>query len=180
MTNQNFRQAGFFFAAIGLSVLLSGCPYSSPYRLDNEPETFIDKDLLGKWATLAETKKGMQPVKLVLTEKNDKEYNLAILGYIDDLKPYVYMTGDSIKGTAFISMIKNASFLNIVISGQTYISKLIYLENKLSILPLAERFTAKYIKSGEQLRKAVEFHFDTRLRPIYDQSFCLKDMVRVN
>jgi hypothetical protein len=179
MKHQYFRRLYIFPALAGM-LLLSGCPYSSPYRLDNEPQLTIEKELLGKWAAMTETKRGMQPVKLILSEKNNMEYDLAITGYIDDLRPYVAMPGDTIKGTAFTSMINNTTFLNIAISGQTYISKLTYLDNKLSILPLAEHFTAKYIKSGMQLRTAVEFHFNTRLKPIYDQSFCLKDMVRVN
>ena len=179
MTHQNLRL--FYIFSLGiLSILLTGCPYSSPFRLDNEPQTHIDQQYLGKWAAMAETRSGMQPVKLILSEKNEKEYDLAITGYIDDLKPYVAMAGDTIKGVAFLSTVSDAPFMNIIISGQAYICKVDYQKNKLSILPLAEHFTAKYIKSGEQLRTAVQFHFNTRLRPIYDQSFCLKDMVRVN
>jgi hypothetical protein len=179
MTHQNLRL--FYIAFLIISgILLTGCPYSSPYRLDSEPQAAIDPQYLGKWATMVETTNGMQPVKLILSEKNDKEYGLAITGYISDLKPYVAMAGDTIKGVAFLSIIRDAAFMNIVLGGQAYICKVDYFNNKLSILPLAEHFTAKYIKSGEQLRTAVEFHFNTRLRPIYDQSFSLKDMVRVN
>lgn len=161
--------------------ILSACPYSSSYKLDEEPGINTDDALLGNWATMMTTEKGKQlPVKMIVRKKNDTEYNIVFTGYIADLRPYRVMENDSIKGTAFMSNVADLQFLNIEVKGQTYIAEALFKDNKLSILPLAEKFTAKYIKSSAELRLAVEVHLKNRASPIYDEPFCLKDMVRVN
>ena len=33
----------------GLLVLLTGCPYQSPYKIDSEPQLAIDNNLIGNW-----------------------------------------------------------------------------------------------------------------------------------
>ena len=162
-------------------LILYGCPFSSPYKLDEEPGIYTEEILLGKWATMITTKDGTrQPVKMILGKKNDTEYSIDFTGYLSDLKPYRVIAYDSIKGTAFMSTVANRQFLNIEIKGQTYIAEVIYRNDKLSLLPLAEKFTAKYIKSNAELRLAVEVNIKTRVSPVYDETFCLWDMVRVN
>lgn len=164
-------------AALLLSIY--GCPYSSSYKLDSEPLENVDTTLNGKWAIMVATMDGMQPLKVIINEKNDKEYYINFIGYMNDLKAFNFPS-DTIKGTAFISIVGDLKFFNIQIKGQTYITELLHDDKTLSILPLAECFTAKYIRSGHELRTAVAFHFKTRLSPIYDESFCLRNMVRVN
>ncbi|MEO6489304.1 MAG: hypothetical protein ABIO04_05120 [Ferruginibacter sp.] len=129
---------------------------------------------------MIETNSGAKPIKVIFRELNEKEYEINIIGYLDQLKPFLYIPGDTLKATAFMSNVSQWQFLNIEYKGQTYISQLRFENEKLSILPLAEYFTAKYIKSDSQLRTAVEFHFRTRLSPIFEQSFCMRNMVRVN
>lgn len=166
---------------ISLILILYACPYSSPYKLDDESSIPVNEVLLGKWATMFQNKNGTpQPVKMILSKKNDTEYNIDFTGNLDDLWPYRVVKNDSIKGSAYMSIIANRQFLNIEIKGKTYISALIYNNDTLSLLPLADGFTAKYIKSNSTLRTAVEIHINTWLIPRYDEQFSLKQMVRVN
>lgn len=166
---------------IALILLLYACPFSSPYKLDQEAAVAVDDILLGKWATMIMNKNGNpQPVKMILSKKNDTEYNINFTGDLNDLEPYKVVRDDSIKGTAYMSVVADRQFLNIEIKGQTYISALIYKNDTLSLMALADGFTAKYMKSDAELRKALEVHVKTWLTPRFDEQFCLKDMVRVN
>ena len=165
-----------------IAVSLCSCPYSSPYKLDDDPNMNIEEDLLGKWATFIK-KSGTdreEPIKLILSKKTESEYNIAFTGYLDELKPFDIIKGDSIKGSAFMSVVGDKQFLNITIKSKVYIAELKYKDNKLSLLPLVEHFTSKMIFNNTALRNSVEFHCKTRVRPMYDDEFCLKDMVKVN
>ena len=165
-----------------LAVSLCSCPYSSPFKLDDNPNIYVDDVLIGKWATFVK-KTGTEqdePVKLILSKKNETEYNIAFTGYLDELRPYHIINADSITGTAFISNVVNKQFLNITIKSKVYIAEIIYKDNKLSLLPMVEHFTAKMIFNNTALRNSLEFHCKTRVRPMYDDDFCLKDMVKVN
>jgi hypothetical protein len=79
-----------------------------------------------------------------------------------------------------MSSVASRQFLNIQVKGQTYISEFVYKDEKISLLPLCEHFTVKIVRSNNELREALELHYKTRLFPLYDEPFCLKDMVRVN
>jgi len=169
------------FAFVAATVLCS-CPYSSPYKLDDEPMIYVEDALLGKWATMVK-KQGTEkeePVKMILSKKNATEYNISFTGYIDELRPYKVFTADSVNGSAFMSTVDGNQFLNINIQAQVYIAELKFEDNKLSLLPLAEKFTAKFVQNNGSLRTCVAFHYKTRVRPVLDDDFCLRDMVRVN
>lgn len=167
------------FSAVML--ILYACPFSSPYKLDKDASVPVDETLLGKWATMITNRRGYpQPVKVILSKKNDTEYNIDFTGDLNDLKPYRLVKEDSIKGSAYVSVVADRQFLNIEIKGQTYISALVYRNDTLSLMPLADGFTAKYIKSDEDLRAAVQVHCKSWAVPKFDEQFCLKDMVRVN
>lgn len=165
-----------------LSALLSACPYSSVYKLDDAPSIYVEDALLGKWATYVkkpDTDKE-EPVKLILSKKSDTEYNIVFIGYTKELRPFNIVTSDSIKGTAFMSTVGDNQFLNISIKSQTFIAELKVKDDKLSLLPLAEHFTSKFIQNNAALRNSLAFHYKTRVHPMFDEDFCLKDMVRVN
>jgi hypothetical protein len=170
----------FLFAA--LAIVLSACPYSSAYKLDAEPLQPIDENLLGKWAAFVKKPQSgkEEPVKIIFTKKTETIYNIAITGYIDELRPYIHFAADSIKGEAFLSLVENKPLLNVFIRSRNYLCEVQAQKGKLSLLPLSEHFTAKLVKSNEVLRTALEFHYKTHLQPVYDEEFCLKDMVRVN
>lgn len=167
---------------ISLSTLLCGCPYSSRYSLDESPTIYVEDGLLGKWATFVK-KPGSnkeEPVKMVLSKKNDTEYNIAFTGYLDELKRFGVVKADSINGTAFMSTVGQHQFLNINIKDKIYIAQFVVKDETLSLLPLVEHFTAKMVQNNQGLRTAVAFHYKMRVHPLVDEDFCLRDMVRVN
>lgn len=165
-----------------LSVSLCSCPYSSPYSLDEESGIYVEDALLGNWVALVNKKNrsGQEPVYLSLSKRSDTEYNIAFSGYLDDLKPYYTIKTDSLNGTAFMSTVSGRQFLNIKINSRTYIAELRFKEDKLSLLPLVEHFTGKMIFSSAALRNSVDFHYKTRVHPMFDEDFCLWDMIKVN
>lgn len=165
-----------------LSVSLCSCPYSSAYYLDETPNIYVEDALLGKWITFIK-KPGSSSEKAVylnLSKKTDTEYNISFAGDLDDLRPYKFITSDSLAGTAFMSTVDNRQFFNININSRIYIAELDFKNDKLSLLPLAESFTAKMIFTSEALRKSVEVHYKTRVHPLLDDDFCLHDMVKIN
>jgi hypothetical protein len=164
-----------------LSVLLCSCPYSSEYKLDESPSIYVEEDLLGSWATFVKKPNGKEePVKLIISKKNDTEYNIAFTGYLNELKPFKVLVKDSVSGTAFMSTAAGRQFLNITIKGTNYIAELKFKDGLLSLLPLVEHFTSKMILNNTELRNSVEFHYKTRVHAMYDDDFCLKEMVKVN
>ena len=164
-----------------LSVLLCSCPYSSPYKLDESPSIYVEEEILGSWATFVKKPNGKEePVKLILSKKNDTEYNIAFTGYLNELKPFRILDKDSISGTAFMSTAAGRQFLNITIKGTAYIAELKFKDGMLSLLPLVEHFTSKMIFNNTELRNSVEFHYKTRVHAMYDDDFCLREMLKVN
>lgn len=161
---------------------LCSCPYSSPYSLDTEPGIYVEDALLGSWITMISKKNSsrQEAVYLTLTKRTDTEYNIAFSGYLDDLKPYKITSSDSLKGTAFMSTVGGRQFLNININSRVYISELRLKDDRLSLLPLVEHFTSKMIFSSSALRSSVDFHYKTRVHPMFDEDFCLWDMIRIN
>lgn len=165
-----------------LSVSLCSCPYSSPYNLDQEPGIYVDDALLGSWSAFVQRPNGPLPEPVIVTfsKRNDMEYNIAFFGNISDLKPYMRITNDSIAGTAFMSTVGGKQFFNIKLNSRIYIAEVILKGDHLSLLPLAEHFTAKLIFNSEDLRNSVDFHYKTRVHPILDDEFCLRNMVKLN
>lgn len=108
------------------------------------------------------------------------EYNISITGYLDEIRPYIPVINDSINGNAFLSTAVNKSFLNLLIKDRIYIVEIKNEDGKISFLPLSEHFTAKLLRNCASLRTALEYHYKTRVRPMYDDEFCLKEMVKVN
>ncbi len=166
-------------------ITLWGCPYDSPYSIDTTAEENIDESLLGSWATFVSKPANDQEhkedsVKIIFSKNTDLEYNIAITGYLNELKPYKVVTNDTIKGTAFISTIAGKRFLNGFIKGKTYLAEIKKDNNNLSVLCLSEHFTVKYIKSSKELRKALEFHYKVANTPMYDDYFVLKNLQKVN
>lgn len=167
------------------SIFLWGCPYESFYAIDTEPREYIDESLIGKWAAFVprpayENEYLESPVKLIFEKKNDMEYEVAVTGYIDDLRKTRLIENDTIRGSAFISVIDGRQFLNTHIRGKYYIAEIKKDSSNISILMLAENFTSKFIKSSEALRNAISVHYKTKPEPAYDEWFVAKNLQRVN
>jgi len=165
-----------------LSVSLCSCPYSSAYNLDETPGIYVEDALLGKWAVYMKKPGNNREdaIYLSLNKKTETEYSISFSGDLDELKPYRFITSDSLAGTAFMSTVGDNQFLNIRINERTYIAQLVLKGGKLSLLPLAEHFTGKMIFNSTALRNSVDIHYKTRVHPVLDDEFCLRDMVKLN
>jgi len=165
-----------------LSVSLCSCPYSSAYNLDETPGIYVEEALLGNWSTFVKSPGGRRPeaVTVTLRKRTDTEYDIVFSGYLEDLKPFMRISSDSIAGTAFMSTVGERQFLNIRVNARNYIAEIRLKDGSLSLLPLAENFTSKMIFNSPALRNSVDFHYKTRVHPMLDDDFCLKDMVRFN
>lgn len=175
----------YFLLLFTSTILLYGCPYESPYGIDEEPQQYINESLLGKWATIVPRPSDdkhykEEPVKIIFAKKTEMEYDIAITGYLEELRPYRVITNDSIKGTAYISLVDGKQLLNVFINGKMYIAEVIKENKFISILALHEHFTSKYIKSSEALRSAVSIYYKSRANPAYDDWFVLKGLQKVN
>lgn len=168
-----------------VTLFLWGCPYDSPYGIDSVEKQDIDENLIGSWATIM-TKPSddihvkEDPVKIIFSKNTGLEYNIAITGNIDELRPYHMVTNDSIKGTAYLSTAAGKQFLNAFIKGKMYIAEINNDTAGLTIRCLSEHFTGKYIKSSIELRKAVELHYKFSASPAYDDYFVFKNLQKVN
>ena len=179
---KQFLRAILFFT---VPVVLWGCPYDSPYGIDKTATKDIDESLLGSWSGLVskpcdDGQYKEDTVKIIFSKNTAMEYNIAITGYINELKPFHVITNDSVKGTAFISIVAKKEFLNVFIKGKMYIAEVKRENNSLSILCLAEHFTSKYIKNSIELRQAVEFHYRIAATVSYDDYFILKKLQKTD
>lgn len=164
-----------------LCVTLCSCPYSSPYYLDERSGIYVEDALLGKWITVIKRRNSSreEQIYLTLTKRTDTEYNITFTGDLDGLRPYNVLIADSLTGTAFMSTIDERQFFNIRINARNYIAELQLKDDRLSLLPLAESFTAKMILNSAALRKSVEVHYKTRVHPMLDDDFCLRNMTKL-
>jgi len=119
------------------------------------------------------------PFTLVISGKNDFEYNMNFIGFFgrrdEKKRPLI----DTIKTTAFMSNVADRKFLNVTNTDRrVYIAECIYENYEITLLPMAEEFTSFMIRKDQDLRAVLEYHFKTRLRPAYDESFCMRNMKR--
>ncbi len=164
-----------------LSASLCSCPYNSAYNLDEVPGIYVEDILLGRWVTFTKdpVSKKEAIVYLSLSKKTDTEYHISFSGKLDAIRRYEPVTSDSLSGTAFMSTVDNRQFFNIQINARIYIAEFIFKDEKISLLPLAEHFTAKMIFNSVELRHSVAFHYKTRVHPILDEDLCLRDMIKI-
>lgn len=165
-----------------LVTALCSCPYSSAYNLDEVPNIYVEDVMIGKWTTLKKNTGNKQEhlITLSLSKRTDTEYNISFSGDLEVLRPFNVIKSDSIAGTAFMSTVGDMQFLNINIAARIYIAEIKLKEGRLSLLPLAEHFTAKMILNSSALRNSVDFHYKTRVHPVLDDDFCLWEMQKLN
>ena len=178
---ENIFRKLFLYTLSGTVILLQyGCPYNSSYKIGGDPAVPIDENLLGKWSTVISTSTDNQAVRMIVGKQSDFEYDLSFVGRINGLRNWSAFRNDTLKASAFFCDAANRRFLNINIGGQYYIAEFIYRDDKITLLPLCEHFTSKIIKSDWELKVAIESHYKTRLYPLYDDEFSLKELTRVN
>lgn len=171
--------------AFSLSMVLCGCPYESFYAIDAAPQQYIDEGLLGKWASFVarpsfENEYIESPVKIILDKRSDMEYNIAVTGYIDELRKFKVVENDTIRGIGFISVIDGRQFLNTLVRGKYYIAEIKRNDTSFSLLTLRENFTSKFVKNCTDLRNAINVHYKTKPEPAYDDWFVAKNLQKVN
>lgn len=161
-------------------IVLCGCPYHSVHRLDTQPQIQVDERYLGNWegSITDETYGKRTDFKMILSRKNDFEYNMNFIGLFGRVNKKNIPQIDTVKSCAFISEVNNRLFMNVILDARVYIAEFIYHNDEISILPMAEEFTSFIITKDEQLRNVLEYHFKTRLHPSYDESFCMRNMKR--
>lgn len=164
-----------------LCTTLCSCPYSSAYYLDETSNIYVKDALLGKWVTSVKRLNSSreEEVFLTLSKRTNTEYYITLTGDLDALRPFNVLVADSLTGTAFMSTIDERQFFNIRINSRNYIAELKLKDGKLSLLPLAESFTAKMIFNSAALRKSVEVHYKTRVHPMLDDDLCLRNMTKL-
>ena len=167
---------GFFIVFV-----LSGCPYRSIYSIDTEPQLPINESYLGTWETMA-VDANAKPVmvRLNLTKNSDSIYNIEFSGYFGRLNKKKKPVIDTIVGSSYLSNIGSREFMNIKVRKLVFIAQVIYKNDELNLLAMTENFTNKMVQCDEQLRNALAYHFRTRLNPLYDDDFCLKNLKRVS
>ncbi len=170
-----------FFLFACLFIILWGCPYDSPFGLDEEAQQPIDEKLLGTWGgvIIKPANDGdykQDSLKIIFERFTDKEYNISITGNLQELKPFHVVTKDSIHGTAFISSAEGKVFLNAFIKSKMYVAEISLGTNGLSLFCLSEHFTGKYIKNSAELRKAISFHYRVSASPAYDDFFVIRNL----
>jgi len=174
------------FGLLTLSCLLlllglCGCPYNSVYQLDDTPQIVADTTLYGNWAgTLTEESGRQRKVTMELSESEDAHvYKIAFRGFFGKKDKKGKEIADTLYGKMFFSELKDRTMANIRLFERNYIAEYIYSNDEISLLPLNEHFTSFIIKSNTTLRRLVTYHYDTRIYPLYDEVFCLKNMKRV-
>ena len=154
-------------------IVLTGCPYDSLYSIDETPLENIDETLIGRWEGFLKTPSSdnqydVKPVILLFEKNADKEYQFYITGYMGNLKQQKIVLNDTIKGSCFLSFIAGKQFINSFINGRYYIAELQKEKQHINIKFLSEKFTAKFIRSSQDLRNALDFHLRTRASASYD------------
>jgi hypothetical protein len=149
--------------------------------LDDTSNIFVEDALLGKWKTFSKRPNSTreEEVHLTLSKRSETEYNITFTGDLNALRPFNVLVADSLTGIAFMSTVDERQFFNIRINERNYIAELKLKDDKLSLLPLAESFTAKMILNSAALRKSVEVHYKTRVHPMFDDDFCLRNMTKL-
>lgn len=159
---------------------LYACPFSSVYTLDDEPTLPVSEEYVGNWATTIQGPYNKNyPVRLSIEKYTDSLYWLVFTADMRELAPWRIGANDTLKGTAFLSDIKGRTVINYQAAGHNFIGEFLYKEGRLTILPIAERFTNKIIRNNKELRLMLEWHYDSRLNPFYDETFSLRNMIRV-
>ena len=106
-------------------------------------------------------------------------YKISFRGFFGKKDKKGNEIADTINGKMFLSVVKDRTMANIRLFERNYIAEYVYKDDAISLMPLNEHFTSFIIKSNTTLRRLVTYHYDTRIYPLYDEVFCLKNMKRV-
>jgi hypothetical protein len=179
--NQPFTVLFSFCTAISIMILLCGCPYHTSFPIEKTPQVEVNYSYLGTWkGKLIDERSGStKAVKLNISKTDDFNYEVIITGKFQS-NIHRRNAEDTIYATMFMSMINNNQIANVILDNRVFFADVSYQNDQISFLPLAENFTSFFIKTDVELKNRIAYHFKTRLHPLYEESFCLRNMTRIN
>ncbi|MFM7709464.1 MAG: hypothetical protein ACKO5C_00975 [Ferruginibacter sp.] len=173
------------FGLLGLALstlLLTGCPFGSPYPLDDNPPMAIQDTLLGRWRTHILNEYGKSiPITMLLEKYTDSIYNITFSGFFSNPVRTIKKKAveDTISSLAFESTVEGHSFWNVAMGDKIYPVLFQYQDDHISLKPMNDHFSSFIIKSGAQLRERLTYHIRMRKKLDLDESFQLIRMTRV-
>lgn len=178
---QSFTVLLIFCTAISTMILLCGCPYHTSFPIEKTPQVEVNYSYLGSWkGKLIDEISGItKAVKLNITKADDFNYALQITGKFENSLNKLNVE-DTVYATMFMSVINNKQIANVILENRVFFADVSYQNDQISFLPLAENFTSFFVKTDAELKNRIAYHFKTRLHPLYEESFCLRNMTRVN
>ena len=178
--NQPFTVLFSFCTAISIIILLCGCPYHTPFPIEKTPQVEINQSYLGTWKgkLIDENSGNTKAVKVNISKADDFNYSVVITGKFQNII-YKNNAEDTVYASMFMSVINNKQIANVMFDNRVFFADVSYQNDQISFLPLAENFTSFFIKTDTELKNRIAYHFKTRLHPLYEESFCLRNMTRI-
>jgi hypothetical protein len=169
-----------FCTAISIMILLCGCPYNTSFPIEKTPQVEVNQSYLGNWKgkLIDEVSGNTKTVKISISKADDYNYSVVITGKFQNII-YKRNVEDTIFGKMFMSRINNKQIANVILENRFFFVDVSYQNDQISFLPLAENFTSFFVKTDMELKNRIAYHFKTRLHPLYEESFCLRNMTRV-
>jgi len=160
---------------LAICFLCYGCPFGSPYALEEQPKEKVQEKLLGQWIKFNE--QDSTAIVLNISKKSDLEYRINIRGDLRKLIPTWAPGTDSIALTGFTSTVDGHKFFNILSQGQYYLVKMLLDDEILYLLPLSDKFTNSIIRNNQALKEMVSTHLKSNF-PMYDDITTARGLVK--
>jgi hypothetical protein len=178
--NQPFTVLFSFCTAISIIILLCGCPYHTSFPIEKTPQIEVNQSYLGTWKgkLIDENSGNTKAVKVNISKADDFNYSVVITGKFQNII-YKKNAEDTVYASMFMSVINNKQIANVMFDNRVFFADVSYQNDQISFLPLAENFTSFFIKTDTELKNRIAYHFKTRLHPLYEESFCLRNMTRI-
>ena len=179
--NQPFTVLFSFCTAISIMILLCGCPYHTSFPIEKTPQVEVNQSYLGNWKgkLIDEVSGNTKPIKVNISNADDFNYSVVITGKFQNTI-YKINEEDTVIATMFISNINNKQIANVMLDNRVFFADVSYQNDQISFLPLAENFTNFFVKTDVELKNRIAYHFKTRLHPLYEESYCLRNLTRVS
>jgi hypothetical protein len=161
-------------------ILLCGCPYHTSFPIEKTPQVEVNYSYLGSWKgkLIDEISGNAKTVNVNISKADDFNYSVVITGKFQNII-YKKNTEDTIYASMFMSVINNKQIANVMFDNRVFFADVSYQNDQISFLPLAENFTSFFVKTDAELKNRIAYHFKTRLHPLYEESFCLRNMTRI-
>jgi hypothetical protein len=179
-SNQPLTVLFSFCIAISIMILLCGCPYNTSFPIEKTPQVEVNQSYLGNWKgkLIDEVSGKTKAVKINISKSDDFNYAVVITGKFQNII-YQRNVEDTIIASMYMSVINNKQIANVMLDNRVYFADVSYQNDQISFLPLAENFTSFFVKTDTELKNRIAYHFKTRLHPLYEESYCLRNLTRV-